>query len=65
MPESGRQPFSFPVLRVELVSKVFFLQNLALSTSCIKKKLRKVPFKTILISETGKQSSRGPLPGIH
>ena len=26
---------------------------------------RKVPFKTILISETGKQSSRGPLPGIH
>ena len=44
-----------------------FIQNLALSTICITKKTigRKVPFKTILISETGKQSSRGPLPGIH
>ena len=68
MPESGPQPFSLPVLLVELVSKVYFLQNLALSTFCKKKekkkRRKKLPVKTILVIETGKQSSRGPLPGI-
>ena len=59
--------FVYQFYLLNLSQKVFFPSKFGLSTYCKKKKQfwRKMPFETILTSETGKQNSWGPLPGIH